>query len=184
MNALIYVSPSILHFITHDFFCPAAYSSDNLESNDNPLIYSGLAFSGCNRLINDYSRKYSGDSELDDGLLTAFEVSGMNLHGSELVILQACRTGKGTVLNGEGVFGLRRSFIHAGVNSIIMSMWDIPDKQSAYLLTAFYDKLLRGDNISDALRDSALKLLHEGRQEGLGYHPMFWGGFILSGNPN
>ncbi len=169
--------PRFVHLSTHGFFCQ---DNDNLYLK-NPLLRSGLAFTGANFTI-------SGEVETpftyDDGLLTALEVTGLNLVGTELVTLSACETGIGETVNGEGVFGLRRAFQIAGAKSILMSMWKISDKGTADLMRRFYDKLFSGSSKQKALRDSALEILKKSREEHGHGHPYLWGGFILTGNPN
>jgi CHAT domain-containing protein len=176
--------PAILHLATHGYFCPQIGLSDNAEQNGNPLIYSGLVLAGSNRFItlpDDYN---SQDLPSEDGILTALEVSGLNLGSTDLVVLSACQTGLGEVVSGEGVFGLRRAFQHAGSRSIIMSMWSIPDKQAQMLMRGFYSNWLSGGSKSGALRNASLELLSRRRAESGTAHPLFWGGFVLVGDPD
>ncbi len=168
--------PRILHLATHGFFC----ETEN-ELIENPLLRSGLVLSGANNL-----RKDSDDKGLprEDGILTAFEVSALNLVGTELVTLSACESGIGEVRNGEGVFGLRRAFQIAGAETIIMSLWSVPDRETRELMEGFYKNWLHGELKTEALRKSALKILYERRQSKGAAHPIFWGGFALLGNPD
>ena len=176
----ITIPPSILHLATHGFFCDLPTEPGDPAQN-NPLVRSGLALAGVNRLIagkNDY-----GDSK-EDGLLTAYEVSGLNLNGTQLAVLSACESGMGEALSGEGVFGLQRAFRHAGVRSIVMSLWKIMDKETSELMQGFYRRWLGGEMKVDALRDSQLEQLNEARRN-LGHgHPLVWAGFILIGDPH
>jgi len=98
-------APAILHIATHGFFLPQADGSAR-----NPLLRSGLALAGANRR---------------EGLFTALEASGLNLWGTELVNLSACDTGVGEVRDGEGVYGLRRAFVLAGAESLVMTLWPV-----------------------------------------------------------
>ena len=123
-----------------------------------------------------------GDGE--DGILTAFETSGLDLNGTELVVLAACETGMGQTSDGEGVFGLQRAFRNSGAQSIVMSLWKIPDRESAELMTGFYTRWLEGMSKREALRASALGILRHSRAAYGHGHPLLWGGFILAGNPN
>ncbi|MBD3232660.1 MAG: CHAT domain-containing protein [candidate division Zixibacteria bacterium] len=177
-------SPRIVHLATHGFFCPKSSFTGKSSFHENPLLYSGLALSGANNLFVDNDENDSRIHQLEDGLLTSLEVSGLSLMDTELVVLSACRSGMGEIKNGEGVFGLRRSFQHAGTKSILMSMWDVPDKETRELMISYYRYWLSGESKSAALRISAIELLEKRREEyGCG-HPLFWGGFMLVGDSN
>ena len=92
---------------------------------ENPLLRSGIALSGANLLA-----KGELDEQSDDGLVTAMEVSRMDLRNTDLVVLSACDTGVGETSRGQGVIGLRRAFQQAGARSLVMSLWKIPDKET------------------------------------------------------
>jgi CHAT domain-containing protein len=124
------------------------------------------------------------DGNGEDGILTALEVSGLNLVGTELAVLSACESGVGEFVNGEGMFGLRRAFQHAGAETVIMSLWSVPDKETSQLMDGFYRRWLEGRSKREALRESAIELLKESRSKRGCGHPLLWGGFILAGNPN
>jgi len=172
--------PRVLHLATHGYFCSKASYSDISLMTESPLLYSGLALAGCNRTI-----RGSGDTAkmTEDGILTALEVSGLSLMGTDLVVLGSCRAGVGPVLQGEGVYGLRRAFQLAGARSIIMSMFDVPDMTARDLMTRFYTDWLSGTTKSKALRNAMLAELRQRRQQHGAAHPLFWGGFILAGDP-
>jgi CHAT domain-containing protein len=169
-------APDILHIATHGYFCERAENA-YLSS---PLLRSGLILAGANRTIGEMNENTQGD---EDGILTAMEVSGLNLIGTDLVVLSACQTGIGDVQNGEGVFGLRRAFQHAGAKSVVMSMFAVPDESTSDLMERFYENWLSGQSKSSALRDASLSILNERRNTGISAHPLFWGGFILVGDP-
>jgi CHAT domain-containing protein/tetratricopeptide (TPR) repeat protein len=173
------VPPRILHFSTHGYFAAAPPAGE--QPHDNPLLRSGLALAGANRMP-----PLPRDDTLssDDGMLTALEVSGLDLHGTDLVALSACETGVGEPSAGEGVFGLRRAFLHAGAQSVVMSLWNVPDRETAELMTRFYELWLGGMSKSEALHASALEILKKMRVEKGHGHPLFWGGFVLIGDPN
>jgi CHAT domain-containing protein len=111
---------------------------------------------------------------MEDGILTAYEISQMNLSNTELVVLSACETGLGDIEGNEGVYGLQRAFKIAGAKYLIMSLWQVPDYQTQELMTTFYKRWLEDKmNIPDAFR-SAQKEMREKYQL-----PHFWAGFVL-----
>lgn len=172
--------PKVLHLATHGFFCEDLDLTEN-KTLENPLLRSGLALAGANRLMDDNQKS---DSPAEDGILTAFEASGLNLIGTELVTLSACETGVGEVKNGEGVYGLRRAFQHAGARSILMSLWKVPDKETCELMDDFYKNWLDGQSKKEAHRQAELKVLNICRKRCGVAHPYLWGGFVLLGDPN
>ncbi|MEM9490603.1 MAG: CHAT domain-containing protein [Myxococcota bacterium] len=134
---------------------------------ENPLLRSGLVFAGVNTLR-------SGG---DDGVLTALEASGLDLWGTELVVLSACETGVGTVSHGEGVYGLRRALVVAGAESLVMSLWQVDDQATRDLMTRYYRRLTAGKGRTDALRQAQLHMLRSDDYS----HPYYWAGFIPAG---
>src|SRR5205823_5431952 len=126
-------SPRILHLATHGFFledqphepaggrgAPGRLAGARFE---NPLLRSGLLLAG----FNTWRNGGEPPPEAEDGLLTAEDVTGMDLLDTDLVVLSACETGLGQVHVGEGVFGLRRAFAVAGARTLVMSLWKVPD---------------------------------------------------------
>lgn len=168
-------APRILHIATHGFFLqsdetsnPATNRSSKLNSRiENPLLRSGLAFAGANKQKNNQG----------EGILTAMEASGLNLWGTKLVVLSACDTGLGEVRNGDGVYGLRRSFTLAGAESLVMSLWAVSDHVTRELMTNYYKNLKNGMGRGFALRQAKLEMLKKQGRE----HPFYWAAFIQSG---
>jgi len=170
-------SPRILHIATHGFFLedkasPFAGGKGRgliLPANvENPLLRSGLALAGANI-------RGKGD---DDGLLTALEASGLDLWGTQMVVLSACDTGLGEISNGEGVYGLRRAFGIAGAESIVMSLWPVSDQVTRDLMINYYKDLKQGGGRGEALRRVQLEMLKKpGRS-----HPFYWASFIQAGD--
>ncbi len=167
-------APRILHLATHGFFLEAADPQNGKAGKvqtgskiENPLLRSGLAFTGANR------RSSTGD----DGILTALEASGLDLWGTKLVVLSACDTGVGDVKNGEGVYGLRRSFRIAGAETLVMSLWPVSDLVTRELMIGYYTNLKQGIGRGESLRRVQLEMLKKtGRR-----HPFYWASFIQSG---
>jgi CHAT domain-containing protein len=120
---------------------------------ENPLLRSGLALAGAN-----LTRDPNGD-----GILTALEAAGLNLWGTKLVTLSACDTGVGEVRNGEGVYGLRRAFVLAGAETLVMSLWPVSDYMTREMMTAYYTGLRAGLGRGDALRHAKLAMLRAPR---------------------
>ncbi|MEQ1641877.1 MAG: CHAT domain-containing tetratricopeptide repeat protein [Pyrinomonadaceae bacterium] len=165
-------APSVLHIATHGFFLEDSGAADSnvamLGKNiENPLLRSGLAFAGANAI---------GDAG-EDGILTALEASGLNLWGTKLVVLSACDTGLGEVRNGEGVYGLRRSFVLAGAESLVMSMWPVSDYVTRELMTSYYNNLKKGLGRGESLRQVQLEMIKKPNRR----HPFYWASFIQSG---
>lgn len=180
-------APSVLHFATHGYFFSTPKQSvywgkdkmlrDRLWYHPNPLFRSGLAFTGAN-----YA--WLGGipiKGLEDGILTAYEVAGLDLYNTELAVLSACETGKGTIDNNEGVLGLQRAFKTAGVDKLIISLWKVDDKATRLLMEQFYKNYLDGEPIVKALKNAQLYLRNYLNKDGEKIYssPYFWGSFIL-----
>lgn len=178
-------APTILHIATHGFFlqdvpqvAPPDFSrsilrgtrsaTPNSRPTENPLLRSGLALAGAN------PRK-SGN---EDGILTALEAAGLNLSGTKLVVLSACKTGLGDVTNGQGVYGLRRAFAIAGSESQLMSLWAVNDYSTNTFMVNYYKRLMNNVGRSDVLRQTQLEMLANSTYQ----HPYYWAAFIPSGN--
>ncbi len=109
----------------------------------------------------------------DDGLLTASEILDMKL-SAELVVLSACDTGRGRI-TGDGVIGLSRSLISAGVPSVVASLWSVPDAPTASLMTQFYQRLQQNPDKAHALRHAMLTTMKQHPE------PRNWAAFTLIG---
>jgi CHAT domain-containing protein/Tfp pilus assembly protein PilF len=153
----------IIHFATHGFFLedePDAAIPDPLGRPGGgflrggaagPMVRSGLAFAGAN-----YATSVPRG---DDGILTALEVSGLDLHSTDLVVLSACETALGRVAVGQGVYGLRRAFVLAGAHNLVMSLWQVNDKITRDLMERFYRAYSGGQSAAEALRAAQLETI-------------------------
>jgi len=109
--------------------------------------------------------------------LTALEAGGFDLLGTRLVVLSACETGVGEVRNGEGVFGLRRAFVAAGAETLLMTLWEIADDTTQELMVDYYTELRKGIGRAAGLRNAQLRMLSDQNTS----DPFYWAGFISSG---
>lgn len=118
------------------------------------------------------------DGGAEDGILEIREIFALEL-SADLVVLSACDTGLGRVVSGEGVVGMARAFFYAGAPTLVVSLWQVSDRSTERLMTAFYDQLDRGVDKAEALRRARLALL-----EGGGPHaaPFHWAPFVLLGS--
>ena len=139
-------SPQVIHLATHGFFFPdnlnsrPAFGSSGYNAlplfttSDHPMMRSGLILSGGN--VGWLGVRSKGKKE--DGVVTAYEISQMNLGNTELVVLSACETGLGEIQGNEGVYGLQRAFKIAGAKYLIMSLWKVPDLETSEFMKTFY----------------------------------------------
>ena len=187
----------VIHLATHGFFlgasCPSTTAGLRAVGGlvsatgrtpqrlpevvaDSPLLLSGVALAGANR------RASAGGSE-EDGILTAEEVSGLDLSGVRWAVLSACNTGVGEVRAGEGVFGLRRAFQIAGARTVIMSLWSVDDEATRVWMHALYDgRLNRRLGTAEAVRQASLSVLRDRRSAGQSTDPFYWAAFVAAGD--
>lgn len=170
-------APDIIHVATHGFYLsPKEDRTSSFFSNLNSytqkdfhMFFSGLLFAGANNV---WTGKELANG-IEDGILTAEELSHIDLDGCKLVVLSACNTGLGDINNIDGVFGLQRGFKKAGVSTILMSLWKVPDEETGILMKYFYQYLLSGKSAHQSLRLAQDKLIESGKS------PYYWAGFIL-----
>jgi CHAT domain-containing protein len=106
------------------------------------------------------------------------EATGLDLWGTQLVVLSACETGVGKVTNGEGVYGLRRALVIAGAESLLMSLWQVDDAATRDLMAGYYARLTSGKPRSSALRDIQLEIQRTPKYA----HPYYWASFLAAGD--
>jgi CHAT domain-containing protein/Tfp pilus assembly protein PilF len=178
-------SKAILHIATHGFAYPDKVekrkdlafsmmsSNEKYKASDNPMIRCGLLFGGAN-----LTWQGKGDSLLnttnEDGVLTAYELSELDLSNTKLAVLSACETGKGAIQGSEGTFGLKRALKLAGVDNMIVSLWKVPDDATMEMMTLFYSELANTkkpiSSFETAQKSMRVKYPNE---------PKKWAGFVL-----
>ncbi|WP_136464908.1 CHAT domain-containing protein [Flagellimonas onchidii] len=171
-------SPSVLHIATHGYFFPDLENKkeDRLLRQgkpyvhaENPLLRSGLILANANYAWQNGNNPH----EDEDGILTALEISNLDLRNTDIVILSACETGLGDIPSSEGVYGLQRAFKMAGVDTIIMTLWEVPDKETAEFMKLFYRNLKKRNNPKDAFKEAQTTMMQKYREE-----PEKWGAFV------
>ncbi|MCP3982354.1 MAG: CHAT domain-containing protein [bacterium] len=184
----------VIHLATHGFFLgdectslgsgrglklverEAAETSPSTGGADSPLVLTGLALAGFN------DRTARADDE-EDGVLTAEEIGALELGGVDWAVLSACGTGLGEIHPGEGVFGLHRAFLGAGVGTVVMSLWPVADEPTRDWMRELYAaRLERGHSTAESLRAAGLRMLSAGRERGETPHPVYWGAFVATGD--
>ncbi|MCA9174642.1 MAG: CHAT domain-containing protein [Planctomycetales bacterium] len=162
-------NPEVLLLSTHGFFEPG-----DPDVPSNPMLRCGLALAGANY------RPLAKAGH--DGILTGMEIMEMDLRGTKLVVLSACETGAGDIRIGEGVAGLRHAFHLAGAQSVVSTLWPIPDLETADFMTSFFRHLSEGKRHAAALRAAQIDAIEQRRKEHGGAHPIYWAAFTLSGS--
>lgn len=174
----------IIHLATHGYFLEGVCTSEpqggiSLQEDkwagENPLLQSGLFFAGAN-----LHGQGADSAGIDDGILTAYEVSALDLDGTRIVVLSACETGLGRIHEGEGVYGLRRAFQMAGARTVVSALWPVSDRLTSELFSSFYER--NGFQISKAMREVQLKKLKELRSTNKIDHPADWAAFVVMGD--
>ncbi|MEZ5196381.1 MAG: CHAT domain-containing tetratricopeptide repeat protein [Bacteroidales bacterium] len=174
------ISPDLIHFYTHGFYCELTDEvRDNIrvdisfllsefspfQHNSDPLVRTGLILAGGN---------IGWEFGTDEGILTAYEISQMDLSNTDLVILAACVTGLGDYVPYEGVYGLQRAFKMAGVDNIIMSLWPVIDTYTKEFFDIFYENLISKHSVHESFYH-AQKTMRNIYPE----RPDIWGAFVL-----
>lgn len=186
-KALSEQKKTLIHLSTHGFYLPQSSSRQETGSEgillqgsegaqtfeEQTLKRSGLLMTGAADFI--YGQIDTNNKE--DGILTAEEISQMNLQGLDLVVLSACETALGDI-TGDGVFGLQRGFKKAGAQSILMSLWKVDDEATCLLMTEFYKNWIgEGKTKHDAL-ELAKQAVRSHKEKGWD-KPEYWAAFIL-----
>ncbi|MBL0152790.1 MAG: CHAT domain-containing protein [Chitinophagaceae bacterium] len=170
--------PLILHITTHGFFYPdpvksARYAREQsgkaFKRSDNPLFRSGLILAGAE---NTWAGKPV--QGVDDGVLTAYEIANMYFPHARLVTLSACETALGDIRGSEGVYGLQRAFKMAGFQYLVMSLWKVPDTETAEFMEMFYNNLFSGKSIAESFTRTQGAMRDKYRDK-----PFNWAAWVL-----
>jgi CHAT domain-containing protein/lipopolysaccharide biosynthesis regulator YciM len=172
-------SPDVIHIATHGYFFENQDASNSERDlgdtsvyalSKDPLLRSGLLFAGANKAW------LSNGQNLDsnDGMLTALEISNLDLSNTQLAVLSACETGLGDIEGSEGVYGLQRAFKMAGVNTLIMSLWEVPDQETSEFMQHFYQEWMSSKNLQSAFRNTQLVMASKYKDR-----PEKWAAFVL-----
>lgn len=185
-KALSGTRQNILHIATHGFFWSDStaqkkdYFAERMMLLDDkkpagliidPLNRCGLLFAGANLALQGHSNELP--EGVQDGILTAKEISLLDLRDADLVVLSACETGKGEI-TGDGVFGLQRAFKQAGAQTIIMSLWPVNDAATQMLMTEFYRNWITLNQAKRTAFRNAQNAVRAQYNE-----PIYWAGFIM-----
>jgi CHAT domain-containing protein len=176
-------APRVLHVASHGAFLPRPSQvaeiarGNRLEALEgkvsgsvDPMLRGVVILAGANRV--------AGDRQ-DDGLLSALELSRIDLKGTELVTLSACDTGTGMIEVGDGVYGLRRGIAVAGARSSLLSLWKVNDQATNVLMQQFYGQLRRGRTPEQALHYAQTFMRQHANKRW--HNPFFWAAFQLYG---
>jgi len=158
INFLKLKHPKILHVATHGFFIKGELS--------NPMLNAGIALSGANRSLKEGR---------GDGVVTALKLSGLDLEGTELVVLSACETGLVGLNSADSVSVLSKAFIQAGANAIVASLWSVSDEGTKDLMQLFYENIHKKEDYENALKKAKVEMIRNN------ISPAIWASFILHG---
>lgn len=177
-KALSGKAPDILHFATHGFLINTQErargnkffaSTTGYSPKEAYMMWAGLILAGGN---NAWQGNFNL-KDVEDGILTADEISRMNLENVKMVVLSACETGKGRIDPVDGVYGLQRAFKMAGAGTVVMSLWKVQDSATSLLMTKFYSYLAAGTERHRALWQAMMEVRKIYRD------PYYWAGFVM-----
>lgn len=150
------------------------------EANKYPIIHLAThAVADLENPVASFIAFYPENQSPADNCLYLEEIYGLNLDASKLVIISACETGKGELLNNEGIISLGRAFAYAGCASSINSLWKADDKATSAILKKFHHYMQGGYTKSKALQQAKLDYINS---DALYKSPAYWSNLILTGS--
>lgn len=151
------------------------YSLTDNITEDQSMSLCGLVLSG----VNITAQQDSMHQNVEDGLLTALEISELDLSQLDLIVLSACQTNLGKITQ-DGVFNLPRGLKKAGANTLLVSLWEVNDEATQKLMTAFFANIKQGMSKHDALHDAQEKLKEFGKTNDVDFsNPYYWAPFVM-----
>ncbi len=166
-------APTIIHIATHGFYYTPdeAKNKDFLKGYTDAMSLSGLVFAGGNAAWLGKNQKMFALG----GILTAKDIANLDLRGTDLAVLSACKTAQGKVTS-EGIYGLQRAFKKAGVGTIVMSLWSVNDKVTSEFMTTFYERLTDRANAWDKRKafEQAKEIIRKKHPD-----PFLWAAFVM-----
>lgn len=179
---------NLIHLDTHGFYWRDSiskdkgvalqeYNSTSIGMNEDRILSrTGLLMSGANIVL----KGGTMPSNMDDGILTSREISKLDFHSVDLVVLAACETGLGD-LESDGVIGLQRAFKKSGAKSLLVSLWKVDNNATILMMSQFYKNLFNGKSKYSSLK-RAIKYVKDFKDSDgnlLFSSPYYWAGFVL-----
>ncbi|MDQ3282188.1 MAG: CHAT domain-containing protein [Acidobacteriota bacterium] len=177
---LRHAAPRILHLATHGDQLRGDASGGAIKArlSRTPMYRGYILLSGGKTTLQSWERR-AAIPFAADGILTAEEASALDLGGTWLTVLSACKTGVGEARAAEGVLGLRRGFSLAGAENLLMSLWSVDDQATADFMTAFYGRLLRGGELAASFHETEVEQLRRWKPLGISDAVRRAAGFVL-----
>ncbi len=173
----------IIHIATHGFWMDSeCFDSMYLAQEgdlgnaiiENPLLFSGILFAGANN-----RNKIPSLFSSRDGVITANDITTLNLNGVSIVVLSVCESGLGQVVNSEGVYGLRRAFMEAGAQCVVSTLWPIVDDRAYMVIHTLYSQA--DGSVAGKLQEAQVNIIKSNREQNKCNHPFYWAAFIAYG---
>lgn len=167
-----------VHIATHGYYVERNCRAESpiwSYFTQEPMLYSGLLLSGAN-----LGGRGADEVGAEDGILTAHEVSSIDLHGTQVVILSACETGLGEASTSQGTFGISRAFQMAGARQVVSALWPVSDAASIEVMEQIYSS--PDKTIAEALQEFAIEKIKADRAAGRVPDPFYWAPYVSYGD--